>query len=45
MRDVNFGWLLRYTHANGASMCLLVVYIHMARGLFFRSYRAPREYL
>jgi quinol-cytochrome oxidoreductase complex cytochrome b subunit len=45
MRDVNFGWLLRYTHANGASMFLLVVYIHMARGLFFRSYRAPREYL
>jgi quinol-cytochrome oxidoreductase complex cytochrome b subunit len=45
MRDVNFGWLLRYTHANGASMFLLVVYIHMARGLFFRSYRTPREYL
>lgn len=34
MRDVNYGWLLRYTHANGASMFLLVVYIHMARGLF-----------
>jgi quinol-cytochrome oxidoreductase complex cytochrome b subunit len=45
MRDVNFGWLLRYTHANGASMFLLVIYIHIARGLFFRSYRAPREYL
>jgi quinol-cytochrome oxidoreductase complex cytochrome b subunit len=45
MRDVNFGWLLRYTHANGASMFLLVIYVHMARGLFFRSYRAPREYL
>jgi quinol-cytochrome oxidoreductase complex cytochrome b subunit len=45
MRDVNFGWLLRYTHANGASVFLLVVYIHIARGLFFRSYVAPREYL
>jgi ubiquinol-cytochrome c reductase cytochrome b/c1 subunit len=45
MRDVNFGWLLRYTHANGASMFLLVVYIHMARGLFFRSYVSPRESL
>jgi quinol-cytochrome oxidoreductase complex cytochrome b subunit len=45
MRDVNFGWLLRYTHANGASMFLLVIYIHMARGIFFRSYIAPREYL
>jgi ubiquinol-cytochrome c reductase cytochrome b/c1 subunit len=45
MRDVNFGWLLRYTHANGASMFLLVVYIHIARGLFFRSYVAPRQKL
>ena len=45
MRDVNFGWLLRYTHANGASMFLLVVYLHMARGMFFRSYAAPRESL
>ena len=45
MRDVNFGWLLRYTHTNGASMFLLVVYIHMSRGLFFRSYISPREYL
>jgi ubiquinol-cytochrome c reductase cytochrome b/c1 subunit len=43
MRDVNFGWLLRYLHANGASMFLLVVYVHMARGLFFRSYVSPRE--
>jgi ubiquinol-cytochrome c reductase cytochrome b subunit len=42
MRDVNFGWLFRYTHANGASMFLLVVYIHMARGIFYRSYLQPR---
>jgi ubiquinol-cytochrome c reductase cytochrome b subunit len=34
MRDVNFGWLLRYTHSNGASTFLLVIYIHMARGVF-----------
>jgi quinol-cytochrome oxidoreductase complex cytochrome b subunit len=45
MRDVNFGWLLRYIHANGASMFLLVIYIHIARGIFFRSYVAPREHL
>lgn len=43
MRDINFGWLFRYTHANGASMFLLVVYIHIGRGLFFRSYVAPRQ--
>lgn len=45
MRDVNFGWLLRYTHANGASMFLFVVYVHMARGMFYRSYVSPRETL
>lgn len=45
MRDVNYGWLLRYTHANGASMFLLVVYVHMARGIFYRSYLAPRDHL
>ncbi len=43
MRDVNFGWLIRYAHANGASMFLLVVYIHIARGLYYGSYKAPRE--
>jgi ubiquinol-cytochrome c reductase cytochrome b subunit len=42
MRDVNYGWLFRYVHANGASMFLLVVYIHMARGIFYRSYLKPR---
>ena len=45
MRDVNAGWLLRYLHANGASMFLLVVYIHMARGLYFQSFQQPREAL
>jgi quinol-cytochrome oxidoreductase complex cytochrome b subunit len=43
MRDVNYGWLLRYTHANGASMFFIVVYIHMFRGLYYGSYKAPRE--
>ncbi len=43
MRDVNFGWLIRYAHANGASMFLLVVYIHIGRGLYYGSYKAPRE--
>lgn len=43
MRDVNAGWFIRYAHANGASMFLLVVYIHIARGLWYGSYKAPRE--
>jgi ubiquinol-cytochrome c reductase cytochrome b/c1 subunit len=45
MRDVNFGWLLRYAHANGASMFFVVVYIHLFRGLYYGSYKAPRELL
>ena len=45
MRDVNHGWLLRYVHANGASMFFIVVYIHMFRGLYYGSYKAPRELL
>jgi len=45
MRDVNYGWLLRYVHANGASMFFLAVYIHMFRGLYYGSYKAPREVL
>ena len=45
MRDVNHGWLIRYIHANGASMFFLAVYIHMARGLYYGSYKAPREVL
>ncbi|MBN8838981.1 MAG: cytochrome b N-terminal domain-containing protein [Sphingomonadales bacterium] len=43
MRDVNGGWFLRYAHANGASMFLFVVYVHIARGLYYGSYKAPRE--
>ncbi len=45
MRDVNYGWLLRYIHANGASMFFIVVYVHICRGLYFGSYKAPREIL
>jgi ubiquinol-cytochrome c reductase cytochrome b subunit len=45
MRDVNYGWLLRYMHANGASMFFIAVYIHMLRGLYYGSYKAPREVL
>ena len=45
MRDVNYGWLLRYTHATGASMFFLAVYIHMFRGIYYGSYKAPREVL
>lgn len=43
MRDVNQGWLLRYTHANGASFFFIVTYIHIFRGLYYGSYKAPRE--
>jgi len=45
MRDVNYGWLLRYMHANGASMFFLAAYIHIARGLYYGSYKEPREVL
>jgi ubiquinol-cytochrome c reductase cytochrome b/c1 subunit len=45
MRDVNYGWLLRYLHSNGASMFFLAVYIHMFRGMYYGSYKAPREVL
>jgi quinol-cytochrome oxidoreductase complex cytochrome b subunit len=45
MRDVNYGWLLRYTHAVGASMFFVVVYIHIFRGLYYGSYKRPRELL
>ncbi len=45
MRDVNYGWLLRYLHANGASMFFLVIYIHMCRGLYYGSYMFPRQIL
>jgi quinol-cytochrome oxidoreductase complex cytochrome b subunit len=45
MRDVNYGWLLRDVHATGASMFFLAVYIHMFRGIYYGSYKAPREVL
>lgn len=45
MRDVNWGWLLRYMHANGGSMFFLAVYIHIVRGMYYGSYKAPREVL
>jgi ubiquinol-cytochrome c reductase cytochrome b subunit len=45
MRDVNYGWLIRYIHMNGGSMFFIVVYIHMFRGLYYGSYKAPRELL
>ncbi|MFY8141802.1 MAG: cytochrome b, partial [Caulobacter sp.] len=43
MRDVNGGWLIRYVHSNGASMFFIAVYLHMLRGLYYGSYKAPRE--
>ena len=43
MRDVNWGWMLRYAHANGASAFFVVIYIHIFRGFFYGSYKAPRE--
>ncbi|TFG86378.1 MAG: cytochrome b/b6 [Hyphomicrobiales bacterium] len=45
MREVNSGWLLRYLHMNGGSFFFIVVYIHLFRGLYYGSYKAPRELL
>ena len=45
MRDVNYGWLMRRLHANGASMFFVAVYIHIFRGMYYGSYKAPREVL
>ncbi len=45
MRDVNYGWLMRYLHLNGASMFFIVVYIHIFRGMYYGSYKNPRELL
>jgi quinol-cytochrome oxidoreductase complex cytochrome b subunit len=45
MRDVKNGWLLRYIHANGASMFFIVVYCHIGRGLYYGSYMFPRKTL
>ncbi len=45
MRDVNYGWLLRYVHQNGASMFFIVVFVHIFRGMYYGSYKYPRELL
>ena len=45
MRDVNNGWLIRYLHANGASMFFGVVYVHVARGIYYGSYQKPRGFV
>lgn len=45
MRDVNYGWAVRYTHANTASFFFICVYLHIARGLYYGSYRSPRTLL
>ncbi|WP_404482733.1 cytochrome bc complex cytochrome b subunit [Novosphingobium sp. BL-52-GroH] len=43
VRDVNWGWMMRYAHANGASMFFIVIYVHIFRGFYYGSYKAPRE--
>ncbi len=45
MRDVNYGWLLRYLHMDGGSAFFIVVYIHLFRGMYYGSYKSPRELL
>ena len=45
MRDVNYGWLLRYLHSNGGSLFFMLVYIHLFRGMYYGSYKSPREIL
>jgi quinol-cytochrome oxidoreductase complex cytochrome b subunit len=43
MREIDFGWFIRYVHSNGASFFFFVVYIHMLRGLWYLSYLLPRQ--
>lgn len=43
MRDLNYGWLIRYCHANGAGFFFIMVYCHMARGIYYGSYKHPRQ--
>ncbi|MCP4330928.1 MAG: cytochrome b [Alphaproteobacteria bacterium] len=45
MRDINYGWLIRYIHMNGGTMFFIVVYIHIFRGMYYGSYKSPREVL
>jgi ubiquinol-cytochrome c reductase cytochrome b/c1 subunit len=45
MREVNYGWFLRYIHMNGATMFFIVIYLHLFRGLYYGSYKNPRELL
>jgi ubiquinol-cytochrome c reductase cytochrome b/c1 subunit len=45
MRDINYGWLIRYAHMNGASMFFMIVYLHISRGIYYGSYKNPRELL
>lgn len=45
MRDVSYGWLYRYAHANGASFIFMLLYAHIARGIYFQSYKHPREHV
>jgi ubiquinol-cytochrome c reductase cytochrome b/c1 subunit len=45
MRDVDYGWLLRFVHMNGASMFFIIIYVHIFRGMYYGSYKAPRELL
>jgi ubiquinol-cytochrome c reductase cytochrome b subunit len=45
MRDVNYGWMIRYFHANGAAFFFIFIYIHMAKGLYYGSYKTPRVML
>jgi quinol-cytochrome oxidoreductase complex cytochrome b subunit len=45
MRDINFGWLLRYAHTNGASMFFICLYCHLAKAFYYGSYLKPRQFL
>jgi quinol-cytochrome oxidoreductase complex cytochrome b subunit len=45
MREVPSGWLLRYLHSNGSSMLFILLYAHVARGLYFHSYKKPKQWV
>ena len=45
MRNVNYGWFIRYLHANGASFFFIILYLHIGKGLYYKSYMSPRQHI
>jgi quinol-cytochrome oxidoreductase complex cytochrome b subunit len=45
MREIPIGWMMRYLHSNGSSFLFILLYLHMARGLFFQAYKKPKQFV